>query len=405
LAQESRTRPWEVCGSASRSRMLLLASLLAAVAGHQPTRLQSLAEFDTNFNSFAKLPQQYHTYERLLSDVRALAPACEKAGVKLSFSSVKDGRVTLDVVHLTTQPDDAGPHFKVGAAFGEHSRELISPETSLVAIRSICGDKGPACVGCEEDHSDAQQSLLQVGAQVRGKPMQWSIVMNGNPLTRQKLEKTGNFCLRLDQDGVDPNRNYDDHFDAEGDHGPRAFSQPETRALRNVLEDLKPNAYFSIHSGELGLYGPHAWTTAGPDAAFAEFKVLDEVKSLCPDCPVGPAGKLQGRPLTGSSFDYARDNLKADYSYAFEVFIDPTASPSEPDGCFRYFNPATQDAYQKVTNRFATVFLQTAHLSHDNSRLVAGDATAAKDEQATIDNNMRTSFSQNPAEPFLYREH
>jgi hypothetical protein len=226
------------------------------------------------------------------------------------------------------------------------------------------------------------------------------VVLNANPLTRKRLEDTGNFCLRLDQDGVDPNRNYPDHFEATGDHGPEAFSQPETRALKSVLADLKPNAYFSIHSGELGLYGPHAWTTAGPDATFPEFKVLDEVQSLCPDCPVGPAGKLQGRPLTGSSFDYARDILKSDYSYAFELFIDRSASPSDPDGCFRYFNPATQDGYQKVTNRFATVLLQTAHLSEAHSKALAGDAAGAQDEQATTEGMMRTSFSQNPAEPF-----
>lgn len=379
--------------------MLQLACLLAAVSAHRPGHgFASLAEQKgkSKFEAFSDLPHQYHSYDSMLQTVRDLQPECEKNGVQMSFSQTTDSDVTLDVVHVKTNPDNEGRRFKVGAVFGEHSRELISPETSLAAIRSICGNH-VICDDCEHDHSNARASLLDMGSKVRNAPMDWAFVMNANPNTRARLEKTGNFCLRLDPDGVDPNRNYPAHFDAEGDHGPRAFSQPETRALSKVLEDLQPNAYFSIHSGELGLYGPHAWTTEGPDPSFKEFKVLEDVKSLCPDCPMGPAGKLQGRPLTGSSFDWVRDKLKADYSYAFELYIDPSKNPTEPDECFRFFNPPTPDAYTDVTSRFATMMLQTADLSYDHSQAAQGDQHAENDIQEMEKWNLRATFAQMPA--------
>lgn len=222
--------------------------------------------------------------------------------------------------------------------------------------------------------------------------MDWAMVLNGNPLTRANLETKGDFCLRLDPDDVDPNRNYDAHFDTEGSHGPTPFSQPETRALKTVLSELKPNAFFSIHSGELGLYGPHAWTTETPESSFDEFKVLDEVKPLCPECPIGPAGKLQGRPLTGSSLDYARDVINADYSYAYELFVDKSVSPNEPDGCFRYFNPSTPDSYHDVTTRFANMMLQTAELSRDHLYGAKGDQNAREEEASINESNLRASF-------------
>lgn len=392
----------------SRYHMLQLACLLAAAAAHRPdyqaSRQASLAEqYRTKkFEAYSDLPDQYHTYSSMIQAVRDMQPLCEKNGVQMSFSDMTDSGVTLDVIHLKPKADENAQRFKVAAVFGEHSRELISPETSLVAIRSICGHE-VICDDCEHDHSSGRQSLMEMGEKMRSAPMDWAFVMNANPATRANLENSGNFCLRLDPEGVDPNRNYPDHFDPERDHGRSPLSQPETRALSKVLEDVKPDTYFSIHSGELGLYGPHAWNTDGPDPAYKEFDVLKDVQSLCPDCPMGPAGQLQGRPLTGSSFDWARDKLKAQYSYAMELFIDKTRNPTEPDECFRFFNPATPDAYTDVTNRFATIIMQTAGLSRDHSLLEQGDQQGADEIQQMEKWNLRATFAQMPARnaPFM----
>jgi murein tripeptide amidase MpaA len=77
-------------------------------------------------------------------------------------------------------------------------------------------------------------------------------------------------------DGVDPNRNYDEHwgYDNEGSspdpadetyRGPRAASEPETRAMQGLIDRIQPEFQSNFHSfGEWLLY-PQGWQvgTAG----------------------------------------------------------------------------------------------------------------------------------------------
>ena len=321
----------------------------------------------------------------MLAAAEKLKEPCKEVGVHLSIAKTSDPGntgVSLDVVKLKTQTH-ASDHFRVAAVFGEHSRELISPETGLLAIKALC-NKMPKCTSCEDDHSTQLSSLLERGEKVRRVPSEWEIVLNGNPRTRERLEQSGNFCLRRDPADVDLNRNWNDHFTGGDDHGNAPFSEPETRAYRAELERQRPNAYFSVHSGELGLYAPHAWTFAEPtspseEAALPEYGVLRKVqKELCPECPAGSAARLQGMVITGSSFDYVRDELKSNYSYAFELYKDASSSPVTPDGCFQYFNPPTPDKFMTVGAKFANVMLESAYLSmvHSNDTAAAPESLA-----------------------------
>ncbi|WP_223165692.1 M14 family metallopeptidase [Lentzea indica] len=78
-------------------------------------------------------------------------------------------------------------------------------------------------------------------------------------------------------DGVDPNRNFDEHFnyDNEGSssatasetyRGPGAASEPETKAMQGLLDRIKPKFQSNWHSaGEWILY-PQGWQTGSPEA-------------------------------------------------------------------------------------------------------------------------------------------
>ncbi len=78
-------------------------------------------------------------------------------------------------------------------------------------------------------------------------------------------------------DGVDPNRNFNEHFnyDTEGSstltssdtyRGPAAASEPETRAMQGLLDRIKPKLQSNFHSfGPYILY-PQGWQVATPDA-------------------------------------------------------------------------------------------------------------------------------------------
>jgi zinc carboxypeptidase/immune inhibitor InhA-like protein len=78
-------------------------------------------------------------------------------------------------------------------------------------------------------------------------------------------------------DGVDPNRNFNEHwnYDTEGSstltssdtyRGPEAASEPETKAMQGLLDRIKPKLQSNFHSfGPYILY-PQGWQIATPDA-------------------------------------------------------------------------------------------------------------------------------------------
>lgn len=316
--------------------------------------------------TWSSLPKTYHTFAQMLDDVELLKAPCLEAGFKLERTTVNgkagsalpDRPVVLETVTLTP----SAPKRKAAAVFGEHPRELISPETGLTMLQALCGQP-QTCSDCPAP----QASLRDLEKAAAGQAQtQWLIVLNSNPLTREKIEKTNDFCLRLDPEGVDTNRNYDDHFydTVGGDtqtHGAAPFSAPEVDALNGVLSGFRPDTFFSIHSGEKGLYVPHAWSTEY-DTKLPEAVALSKITpGLIPeDYDIGSAGELQGRPITGSSFDYVKDKLGAKYSYAFELYKNANVQPYSAETCFTYFNPTTVQQYTEVTRRMAAIILETA---------------------------------------------
>ncbi len=86
-------------------------------------------------------------------------------------------------------------------------------------------------------------------------------------------------------DGVDPNRNYAEHwgYDNEGSspdpadetyRGPSAGSEPETRALAGLIDRVRPEFHSNIHSfGEWLLY-PQGWQVGTLDADYPLYVAL-----------------------------------------------------------------------------------------------------------------------------------
>ncbi|MGH3467109.1 MAG: M14 family zinc carboxypeptidase, partial [Thermocrispum sp.] len=96
-------------------------------------------------------------------------------------------------------------------------------------------------------------------------------------LWRKNLRDNNGDGVIANGDGVDPNRNFDEHFnyDNEGSssqtasetyRGPRPASEPETKALQGVIDQVKPVFQSNWHSyGPLILY-PQGWQVGTPDA-------------------------------------------------------------------------------------------------------------------------------------------
>merc|ERR1719183_1739994 len=218
----------------------------------------------------------------------------------------------IDVV--TIKAPNSKPVNKNFLLFGEHARELISPESGLHFIKTLCGEAG--------DKERASQIL---------KDSEFQIVVNGNPDSRKRVEQ-GDFCLRVNPDGVDLNRNWDEEwqpvapFDtADTNPGPSAFSEAATQVFKELVSNYRPTNFLTIHSGTKGMYMPWAYdmkhlATRNQPAMMEILKKLD--KNHC-ECPFGAAGKEVGYPCPGTCLDWVYDRLQTPYVFAFEIYAGP----------------------------------------------------------------------------------
>ena len=141
-------------------------------------------------------------------------------------------------------------------------------------------------------------------------------------------------------DGVDLNRNYSlhwgytsatDNFLSATYHGPYAFSEPETQALRDLLSSKRFLAGISYHTyGEYVLY-PYGYVSniVAPDGPEMQALAI-QMASLLPKVSGGyysPMPSWQLYPVSGSSEDWIYGETGA-FAYTIEmadVFIPPAA--------------------------------------------------------------------------------
>jgi len=128
---------------------------------------------------------------------------------------------------------------------GEHPRELIAVETVFEFTKYLCKNK----------NSDQVKKLLKRNI--------FRINVNANPYKRIEVEK-GDFCIRGNPNNVDINRNWDFFWGKniqtrEENPGSKAFSEIETRFIKETVEKFKPKLFLTLHSGEFGLFHPFAY--------------------------------------------------------------------------------------------------------------------------------------------------
>merc|ERR1719183_422372 len=247
----------------------------------------------------------------------------------------------IDVV--TIKAPNSKPVNKNFLLFGEHARELISPESGLHFIKTLCGEAG--------DKERASQIL---------KDSEFQIVVNGNPDSRKRVEQ-GDFCLRVNPDGVDLNRNWDEEwqpvapFDtADTNPGPSAFSEAETQVFKELVSNYRPSNFLTIHSGTKGMYMPWAYdmkhlATRNQPAMMEILKKLD--KNHC-ECPFGAAGKEVGYPCPGTCLDWVYDKLQTPYAFAFEIYTSPR------------MNARLKDRWESKLEQGGAFYQKHSHLAH-----------------------------------------
>lgn len=277
----------------------------------------------------------YHSSEELHSLLEEAVQGCKAADARLEEHQSRSSSVALDVI--TVSAKGSGPSKpKAVFLFGEHARELVSSESGLHFVQSLCG------MGSTSSDK-VQKALAQ---------MDFVIIPNANPKGRSLVE-SGSFCKRTNENGVDLNRNWgDDHRDvatvrlasadaragaddddsgdaSEENPGPRGFSEPESEIVREVIEHSSPKLFLSVHSGAYLLGLPYGFSSsASPPNVDTMTQILSSISTTYCEgqCPYGNLARTIGYVSAGCSVDYVAEHMQVPYAFTWEIYSDATTT-------------------------------------------------------------------------------
>jgi hypothetical protein len=294
----------------------------------------------------------YHSADSIHSSLQDLVGNCQGAEAVMSqtteFNSAESAgtMVALDVLKISRSGSQTKK--KAMLVFGEHAREIISPETALNFAKTLCG-QGP-------DAARASKVLDSVS---------FTIVPNANPLGRKQVED-GYYCKRTNEDGVDLNRNFGDAHHGEekrGDEtnaGPHGFSEPESKMLKSLIDDERPDIYLSVHSGAYLLGTPFGYSRDEvPDNEADMMQALGQISDKYCDggCPYGNLADLIHYDSPGCDIDYVKEKLDTPYVYTWEIYVGE-----------RYRGPYTEEARLRKKHSSDKDFLQMSFAQQKRER-------------------------------------
>jgi hypothetical protein len=283
--------------------------------------------------------------------------------------------------------------------FGEHPRELISPELAVFMIKSLCSSNSIY----------VSNTISKILSQNR------IIFVPLTNTTGRKIVEGGNYCKRTNEHGVDINRNYDVEFkiidDPEQNAGPKPFSEWETRSIKRLMEKYTPKTFITVHSGVLGMYIPFAYRKVDKEdfnSASSKYPEMYNMmnilntsnKKYC-NCESGPAANELWYLCPGTCLDYAfKEVHKIKYSYAFEIFSNAALETNKLFGdiinsdtpfVFNYQNYIDQvKAKDKKTTgkeRFNSLFLQ-------NKMKIIGSGSLNDESEPVYNENQYGSYNK-----------
>jgi len=240
--------------------------------------------------------------------------------------------------------------------YGEHGRELVPVDAGLVLLEALADGEDAVVALARGVGKDGEARLRETLRRTT-----FVVVPVENERGRMLVEG-GDACERKNGRGVDPNRNWDidwgvkapDYDPKEEFPGEKAFSEPESRMLRDLVASFKPHAMVNWHSGMSAIFTPYDYvarepTGAGAEAMMRMARVIDA--EHCENkCTLGSGGKGVGYLAHGTATDYIYEKMKVPVVYTWEIFGDLNA-PYED--CYRAFNPTTNEAYDAVVNAWA----------------------------------------------------
>ncbi|CAH0764368.1 unnamed protein product [Diatraea saccharalis] len=262
------------------------------------------------YNSFASIQEYLEDVARRHSDIVKLQP----------LGNSYQGR-TVKLVKISKNPNAGNPIIFIDA--GIHAREWAAPAMALYIIHRLTNHPD----GRRKELEGVDWYILPV---VNPDGYEFTRSSKANRLWRKTRSKTSTNCL-----GVDGNRNYGykwavsgvskDPCNKETYAGPKPFSEPETRMVRNVMMQYgqRMKLYVSLHS--YGQYLVYPWGYTG-DFLPKEWQKLDKMAKRV-SAAVQSAGGAPFKVLSagkwyaaaGGSDDFAFGAIGVPYSYTMEL--------------------------------------------------------------------------------------
>lgn len=308
----------------------------------------------------------------LCSDVQALAqryPTClavedsgrSRLGDKLYLLKVTD--------KSQAQRPNGSRKQRMLITFGEHAREFLPVESFFKLVRDTC----KAFEAGEEEtvHLLGNIELLLIGLL--------------NPDGRRQLEKSKDWCWRGMANMVDVNRNCDWEWGGKGSsgsvkseeyRGPNAFSEPETRFVRDIAKQYGIDAYLSMHTGAQFIFVPYSDTKSKriqrkhPNTE-AQLQLSSQIWSATAGffTGLGIVYELNDYTADGTIADYLAGSLDVPVSLTFELYGVPGDLPN----CFEQFNPPS-DKLEETLVQMHPLYKTAMKWLIDSSDQVCTDA-------------------------------
>ncbi|NNE08846.1 MAG: T9SS type A sorting domain-containing protein [Gemmatimonadetes bacterium] len=226
-------------------------------------------DLEAHYANTAKLGPnfgQFYTYSETVDFLDSLHAAHPSITTdKDSIGTTLEGN-TIWAMKISDNPnsDEAEPEVLFDAL--HHARETITVSVVLNFMRHLCANYG----------TDAQATFLVENREIWFVPIvnpdgylyNEAQNPNGGGLWRKNRNPNGGGCV-----GVDLNRNYDIDFGGAGAssnpcdetyHGPSAFSELETQAMRDFIDAHEFVTHNSYHSVVGATLYPWGWTTSAP---------------------------------------------------------------------------------------------------------------------------------------------
>jgi hypothetical protein len=274
--------------------------------------LLSLLFFPLGAASQVMVPPNYHTYEEIIALADSLAQFYPSICQKVIFGTSLGGRELAALkISDNVETEETEPELLFDG--GCHGDEIGGPENLIRFARDLCLGYG----------TDSVITPLVNGREI------WLYLMV-NPDGRVNNS-------RFNDAMVDINRDYGYMWDASGG-STGAFSQPESRGVRDCLENHRFSVYVSYHSGLQQIAYPWAYRGEEPRdkpnlrrlaKAYAD-------SSLYPSIPFGQSYTIM----------YQSNGMSVDYNYGafgqacMTVELSNDKQPPDPLVYYNYNYPA-----------------------------------------------------------------